>query len=110
MESPSCSERGRLLCAGDGDRRYATPPAEPRARVRVPRGSPHHWRLSRGFAELGALDGDLSGGRLRIVGPLGLSRVARTRVTGAEPPRWVAGRAEIGPTTVGSVRWTIDPD
>ena len=70
----------------------------------------NHWRLSRRFAELEALEGDLQGGRVRIVGPLGLSRTTRTRVVEAVPPRRVAGRADVGRRTVGSVRWTIDPD
>jgi len=46
---------------------------------------------------------------VRIRGPLGLSRVARTRVLAAEEPRELRGRAEIGRGTVGAVRWTIEP-
>lgn len=46
---------------------------------------------------------------MRIRGPLGLSRVARTRVVAAEEPRELRGRAEIGRGTVGAVRWTIEP-
>lgn len=42
-------------------------------------------------------------------GPLGLSRIARTRVLSADEPRELRGRAEIGPDTVGAVRWTIEP-
>src|SRR3954452_17726437 len=70
----------------------------------------NHWRLSHRFAELEALDGDEAGGRVRIRGPLGVSRVARTRVLAAEPARELRGRAEIGRGTVGSVRWTIEPE
>lgn len=69
----------------------------------------NHWRLSQRFAELEQLDGDEAGGRVRIRGPLGLSRVARTRVLAAEEPRELRGRAEIGRGTAGAVRWTIDP-
>jgi hypothetical protein len=46
---------------------------------------------------------------VRIHGPLGLSRVARTRVLAAEAVRELRGRAEIGRGTVGAVRWTIEP-
>jgi hypothetical protein len=69
----------------------------------------NHWRLSRRFAELDALDDDVAGGRVRVRGPLGASRLARTRVLEAEAPRRLAGRAEIGRGTVGLVRWQIEP-
>jgi hypothetical protein len=46
---------------------------------------------------------------VRIAGPLGLSRVARTRVLEADEPYRLEGRADIGRGTVGSVRWTIEP-
>jgi hypothetical protein len=68
----------------------------------------NHWQLSRRFAELEMVDHDDAGGRVRIRGPLGLSRVARTRVVSAEEPRRLLGRAEIGHGTLGSVRWDID--
>ena len=44
---------------------------------------------------------------MRIRGPLGLSRIATTRVLAADEPRELRGRAEIGRGTVGAVRWTI---
>jgi uncharacterized protein YndB with AHSA1/START domain len=69
----------------------------------------NHWRLSRRFAELEQLDGDRSGGRVRIRGPFGLSRRARTRVLEAEEPREVRGRADVGRGTIGSVRWLVEP-
>jgi uncharacterized protein YndB with AHSA1/START domain len=46
---------------------------------------------------------------VRIRGPLGLSRVARTRVLAVEPPRRLEGRADVGQGTVGAVRWEIEP-
>jgi hypothetical protein len=52
------------------------------------------------------------GGRVRIRGPLGLSRVARTEVLETEAPPPVGrlhGRAEIGRTTRGEVFWEIAP-
>jgi uncharacterized protein YndB with AHSA1/START domain len=69
----------------------------------------NHWSLSQRFAELEQLDGDAAGGRVRIRGPFGLSRVARTRVLAADEPHELRGRAEIGRGTVGAVRWTIEP-
>src|SRR3954452_14361082 len=69
----------------------------------------NHWRLSHRFAELEALDGDEAGGRVRIRGPLGVSRVAPTRALSPDAPRRPGGRAQIGRGTVGAVRWTIEP-
>lgn len=69
----------------------------------------NHWRLSRRFAVLEQLDDDGGGGRVRIRGPFGLSRAARTRVVAVTPPHELRGRAEIGRGTVGAVRWQIDP-
>jgi hypothetical protein len=51
----------------------------------------------------------VAGGRVRVRGPLGLSRTARTRVLGAEEPRELRGRAELGRRTAASVRWSIEP-
>ena len=69
----------------------------------------NHWQLSRRFAALEQIDGDGHGGRVRICGPLGLSRIATTRVEEAVEPHELRGRAEIGRSTVGAVRWTIEP-
>jgi carbon monoxide dehydrogenase subunit G len=70
----------------------------------------NHWRLEERFVELEGVGG--AGGRVRVRGPLGISRVARTEVLAAEPPAPVGrlrGRAEIGRTTRGHVRWEIEP-
>jgi hypothetical protein len=50
-----------------------------------------------------------NGGRVRIKGPVGLSRVARTTVVDAERPCLVTGTADIGRRTRGVVRWEIEP-
>jgi hypothetical protein len=47
------------------------------------------------------------GGHVRVNGPLGLSRVARTSVVGTEAPHVLRGRAELGRRTRGAVRWEI---
>jgi hypothetical protein len=50
-----------------------------------------------------------NGGRVRVKGPLGVSRVAQTAVVAAERPRLLTGTAEVGRTTRGAVRWEIEP-
>jgi hypothetical protein len=52
---------------------------------------------------------EADGGRVRVKGPLGLSRIARTAVVSTERPRLLTGTAEIGRGTVGRVRWEIAP-
>lgn len=77
----------------------------------------NHWRLEDAFVEVGGLEGDAghgpTGGRVRIRGPLGLSREARAQVLEASPPSdsapgRLAGRADLG-GTVGRVGWAIEP-
>jgi hypothetical protein len=76
----------------------------------------NHWRLEDAFIDLDALErergGQPTGGRVRIRGPLGLSRVARTRVLSADPPAAntpgrLLGLAEVGRVTIGRVGWEI---
>lgn len=71
----------------------------------------NHWRLNTRFVDLDRIRAD--GGLVRIRGPLGVSRVARTRVLEVEPPAAGAGRlrgrADVGSRTVGSIRWDIVP-
>ena len=67
----------------------------------------NHWRLEPHFLELDGMSAD--GGVVRVKGPLGISRVARTRVVGAERPRLLRGVAELGRGTIGAVRWEITP-
>jgi hypothetical protein len=75
----------------------------------------NHWRLEDAFIELDDLGehaAGLGGGRVRMKGPLGLSRVARTKVLSAEPPGVttpgrLSGQAEVGRVTIGRVGWEI---
>jgi hypothetical protein len=78
----------------------------------------NHWRLEDRFVELGGLEGSgphgPTGGCVRIRGPLGIFRTARTRVLAAESPAAdrpgrLSGRADVGRGTVGRVSWTIEP-
>jgi hypothetical protein len=68
----------------------------------------NHWRLEERFLELENVGPD--GGVIRLTGPFGLSRKARTRVLKAERPTRVAGRADLRGGTVGLVSWEIRPD
>jgi hypothetical protein len=49
------------------------------------------------------------GGAVRVKGPLGLSRTARTKVVTAEAPSLLRGQADIGRRTRGAVRWELTP-
>jgi hypothetical protein len=66
-----------------------------------------HWRLAGRWVEPLALGSD--GGVVRLRGPLGLSRTARTRVVDAEPPTRLAGRADVGHTRA-TVSWHLRPE
>jgi hypothetical protein len=67
----------------------------------------NHWRLEDRFIEVAGIEPE--GGRVRMRGPLGLSREARTRVIEAQPHTTLRGIAEVGRRTRGAVRWDIEP-
>lgn len=69
----------------------------------------NHWKLEHRFVELDALDMDASGGRVRMVGPFGVGRVAHTRVVSAEPHSRLRGTADLDGGTHAAVSWDIDP-
>lgn len=126
-------ERGPACGAGTGKHRAwegrARHPGRRRHRRTCPTSGParvfeflsdlnNHWLLEDRFVELGGLDehgGDgPRGGRVRLKGPLGIAREARTRVVSAQAPSSsqpgrLAGRAEIGTRTTGRVIWTTVP-
>jgi hypothetical protein len=71
-----------------------------------------HWQLADRFIEVVSLErspggGPARGGVVRMRGPLGISRAARTRVVEAEAPTRLAGSAEVGQATVARVSWTL---
>jgi hypothetical protein len=73
----------------------------------------NHWLVAGRnieVLELTGPPGSRSGGSVRIRGPFGLSRTARTSVTEASAPDRMTGRAEIGRSTVATVSWTIAAD
>lgn len=70
----------------------------------------NHWALADRWVEVVSLNGGGDGGTVRLNGPFGLSRTARTTVDRTEPPRLIEGTAQIGDGTTGRVRWTFDED
>src|SRR3954451_13531611 len=70
----------------------------------------NHWRLIDRWTEIVELDPGGRAATVRLRGPLGVRRLARTRVLEAEAPRLLVGEARIGRRTVGRVRWTLAPD
>jgi uncharacterized protein YndB with AHSA1/START domain len=68
----------------------------------------NHWRVADRFVEVLELDGS-TGGRVRLRGPLGTRRTARTTVVAAESPHHIAGVAELGAHTRARVQWTLIP-
>jgi len=75
----------------------------------------NHWLLADRFVEVLTLErppggGPARGGRVRVRGPLGISRTAQTRVAEADPPHAIAGTASIGRRTEAQVRWTLAPE
>lgn len=69
----------------------------------------NHWRLSPAFVEVERVDGDGDGARIRIVGPLGLARRARTRIVEEREPELLRGVADVGRRTEGAVTWRLEP-
>jgi hypothetical protein len=73
----------------------------------------NHWRLAGRWIQVVHLEGPPDGGdggAVRIRGPLGLSRTARTTVLRADPPLQMCGSAEVGRKTRARVTWTLAPE
>lgn len=80
----------------------------------------NHWRLMDDSVEVLSLDGDGDEAPDRAVvrmhGPLGIGRVAHTRVLEAQRPRLLRGVAQIGRRmdggrrTEGEVSWRFEPE
>jgi len=71
-----------------------------------------HWQLADRFIEVVSLErpaggGPAVGGVVRMRGPFGLGRSARTRVVDAEAPMRLSGTAEVGRLTRAHVTWTL---
>ena len=73
-----------------------------------------HWQLADRFIEVVSLErpaggGPAVGGVVRMRGPLGLGRSARTCVVDAQAPARLSGTAEVGRLTRARVTWTLLP-
>lgn len=73
-----------------------------------------HWQLADRFIEVVSLarppnGGAAHGGVVRMRGPLGIRRAARTHVVVEERPSKLSGIAEVGAGTVARVSWTLHP-
>ena len=68
----------------------------------------NHWALADRWVEVVSVNGGGDGGEVKLNGPLGLSRTARTTVDRVEPPHLIEGTAAIGDDTRGRVRWTFE--
>jgi uncharacterized protein YndB with AHSA1/START domain len=65
----------------------------------------NHWKLAGRWVEVVAIE-DASG-RVRIHGPLGLRRTARTIVVDAKPSHLIRGTAELSGGTAAQVAWEL---
>jgi Polyketide cyclase / dehydrase and lipid transport len=70
----------------------------------------NHWRLIDRWARIAGVSADGLGATVRLHGPLGVRRTARTRVLASRPPHELVGEARVGRRTVGRVRWSLRPD
>src|SRR5256885_13192194 len=62
----------------------------------------NHWQLADGAISVVSLELG-NGGRVRMYGPLGVSRTAETRLDGMDPPRTITGFAQVGARTCAHV-------
>jgi uncharacterized protein YndB with AHSA1/START domain len=73
----------------------------------------NHWELASDWVEVRALDrnggGPARGGQVRLHGPAGLRRTARTLLLELDAPTRVAGTAEVGRRTLAQVAWDLEP-
>jgi hypothetical protein len=72
-----------------------------------------HWQLADRFIEVVSLErpppgGPARGGVVRMCGPLGLRRTARTQVADVHAPTRLSGTAQVG-ATVATVSWWLEP-
>jgi carbon monoxide dehydrogenase subunit G len=68
----------------------------------------NHWQLADGAISVVTVQpGD--GGRVRMRGPLRVSRTAATHVEEVDPPSAIVGSARIGSRTHARVSWKLEP-
>ena len=83
-------------------------PAAPEAVFRYLSQLSNHWHLADRWIEVVELDD--GSGRVRMHGPLGLRRTARTIVVDAEPDHIMHGTAELSGGTVARIAWELSED
>jgi carbon monoxide dehydrogenase subunit G len=67
----------------------------------------NHWDLMGSCVE--RLESSSDGTLVKIHGPLGVKRTARTCVVRVEPPRLMTGSAQLSSGARGSVTWELEP-
>lgn len=70
----------------------------------------NHWALADRWVEVVSVNGGGDGGVVRLNGPFGLGRTARTSVDRVEEGELIEGTAEVGPSTRGRVSWRFADD
>jgi len=85
-------------------------PAAPEAAFAFLADLANHWRLIDRWARIDDVAGDGRSAIVRLRGPLGMRRTARTQVVAAVAPFAMVGEARVGRRTVGRVRWTLARD
>jgi hypothetical protein len=68
----------------------------------------NHWKLAGRWVEVVSIED--GSGRVRICGPLGLRRTARTVVVDAQPSHVMHGTAELSGGTLARVAWELGED
>jgi len=68
----------------------------------------NHWKLTGRWVEAVSIED--GSGRVRIHGPLGLRRTARTTVVDAEPDHVIRGVAELSGGTRAVIAWDLSED
>ena len=68
----------------------------------------NHWKLTGRWVEAVSIDD--GSGRVRIHGPLGLRRTARTTVVDASPSHVMHGTAELSGGTLARIAWELGED
>jgi carbon monoxide dehydrogenase subunit G len=88
-----------------------TVPAAPEAVFRFLSDLKNHWKLANSWIRVVELDdGGSQGGRVRIHGPLGMRRTARTVVVDAVPDHVIHGTAELSGGTFAQISWELQED
>jgi Polyketide cyclase / dehydrase and lipid transport len=83
-------------------------PAAPEAVFRFLSSLENHWHLADRWIEI--VEVDDGSGRVRMHGPLGVRRTARTVVVDAQPDHVMHGTAELSGGTRARIAWELNED